>query len=65
MGPSTDRHTPRHRAERRRGPDLAALRRRTARAVVGRDLYADDLVLRDEAGTDGAAALPLAQPATA
>ena len=65
MGPSPARHTPRHRAERRRGPDLADLRRRTARVVIGRDLYADDLVLKDEARTENAVVPPVAQPATA
>lgn len=42
--------TPRHRADLPREQALADLRRGLARVLVGRDLYADDAVLRAEAG---------------
>ncbi len=38
--------TPRHRAERPRGIAWPELRRSVAHVLAGRDLYADDLVLR-------------------
>jgi len=38
--------TPRHRAETSRAQAFADLRRRAAQLVVGRDLYADDAILR-------------------
>lgn len=55
--------TPRHRAEVSRTQAFAALRRRAAHLVVGRDLYADDQVLR---GGTPALSRPLADdtPAT-
>ncbi len=46
MGPVT---TPRHRADVPRTQAFADLRRRAAQFVVGRDLYADDALLRGEA----------------
>lgn len=48
MGPAT---TPRHRADVPRAQAFAELRRRAAQLVVGRDLYADDVLLRGDAGT--------------
>lgn len=50
--------TPRHRAETSRSQAFADLRRRVALVVVGRDLYADDRVLRGEAPRPAGAALP-------
>ena len=54
MGTAT---TPRHRADVPRTAAWADLRRSAARLLAGRDLYADDLVLRqrppDDLGDDG------------
>jgi len=47
MGPAT---TPRHRADISRAQVFAELRRRAAQLVVGRDLYADDVILRGATG---------------
>lgn len=44
--------TPRHRADVSRGPRWADLRRVAARLLAGRDLYADDLVLREGAALE-------------
>lgn len=43
--------TPRHRADVPRAQAFAELRRRAAQLVVGRDLYADDALLRGESAT--------------
>ena len=40
--------TPRHRADVPRAQAFAELRRRAAQLVVGRDLYADDVLLRGD-----------------